>query len=163
VLRCQGEKGHKFFGKSPRKKRKINRGGGEAGSNLGYVYFIKRRTRTMQGNCRLCLPGSYTAGSGIVGKIYETCFCHELSKRLIQFERQVPIPIIYDGIRFDDGFKIDVLVEEIIVVEFKCVDAIHPVHHAQLMTYLKLVSTHVGFLINFNVALIKQGIRRICI
>ena len=102
-------------------------------------------------------------GPGLLEKIYEACFCHELSKKGIAFQRQAIVPIIYDGIRFDEGLKIDVFVEVIIVCEFKAVEEVNPVCAAQVITYLKLTSTHVGFLVNFNVPLIKQGIKRYCV
>ena len=94
-------------------------------------------------------------------KVYETCFCHELSKRGLRYQRQVDIPIVYDGITFDEGLRIDVLVEEIIVCELKAVDEINPVWKAQIISYLKLTGNRLGFLVNFNVPLIKIGIKRI--
>ena len=94
-------------------------------------------------------------------KVYETCFCHELSKRGLRYQRQVDIPIVYDGITFDEGLRIDVLVEEIIVCELKAVDEINPVWKAQIISHLKLTGNRLGFLVNFNVPLIKNGIQRI--
>jgi len=97
----------------------------------------------------------------LLEKVYETCFCHELSKRGLRYQRQVDIPIVYDGITFDEGLRIDVLVEEIIVCELKAVDEINPVWKAQIISYLKLTGNRLGFLVNFNVPLIKNGIQRI--
>lgn len=104
-----------------------------------------------------------TLGPGLLEHVYEVCFCHELTKRGIKFRRQVPVPIEYDGIKFDEGLRIDVLVEEQIICEFKTVDAINPIHRAQLMSYMKLTKVRLGFLINFNVVRIKDGIERIVI
>jgi GxxExxY protein len=102
-------------------------------------------------------------GPGLLEKIYETCFCHELDKKGIRFQRQVVVPICYDHIIFDEGVRIDVLVEDCIICELKAVEAVNPVFQAQVFSYLKMTSNHVGFLINFNVPLIKHGIRRFCL
>jgi len=100
-------------------------------------------------------------GPGLLEKVYEVCFCHELSKRGLQNKRQVDIPIIYDGITFDEGLRLDVLVEELIICELKAVDEMNPVWEAQILSHLKLSGNRLGFLINFNVFLIKNGIKRI--
>jgi len=102
-------------------------------------------------------------GPGLLEKIYETCFCHELSKRGLKFQRQVDIPIKYDGITFEEGLRLDVLVEELVICELKAVDEVNPVWQAQLLSHLKLTGKRLGFLINFNVPLIKQGMKRIII
>jgi len=102
-----------------------------------------------------------TLGPGLLEKVYEVCFCHELSKRELKYQRQVDIPIIYDGITFNEGLRLDVLVEEIIICELKAVDEVNPVWEAQLLSHLKLTGKRLGFLINFNVPLIKKGIKRI--
>ncbi len=93
--------------------------------------------------------------------IYEACFCHELAKRHLSFRRQVTVPIVYDGIRFDEGLRLDVLVEELVICELKAVDKMNPVFTAQILTQLKLAGKRLGFLINFNVPLIKYGIKRV--
>ena len=100
-------------------------------------------------------------GPGLLEKVYEVCFCHELSKRGLKYQRQVDIPIVYDGIVFNEGLRLDVLVEELIICELKAVDEINPVREAQLLSHLKLTGKRLGFLINFNVPLIKKGIKRI--
>lgn len=102
-------------------------------------------------------------GPGLLEKIYEACFCHELKKRGIQFERQKSLPIIYDGLEFDEGLRIDVYVENTIICELKAVENVNPLWQAQLISHLKLTGDHVGFVINFNVNLIKNGIRRYCV
>ncbi|MCD6553062.1 MAG: GxxExxY protein [Chloroflexi bacterium] len=100
-------------------------------------------------------------GPGLLENIYEVCFCHELTKRDLSYRRQVVVPIVYDGITFDEGLRLDVLVEELIICELKAVAAMNPVFTAQLLTQLKLTGKRLGFLINFNVPLIKRGIKRI--
>jgi GxxExxY protein len=97
----------------------------------------------------------------LLEKVYEVCFCHELSKRGLQNKRQVDIPIIYDGITFNEGLRLDVLVEELIICELKAVDEMNPLWEAQILSHLKLTGKRLGFLINFNVPLIKEGIKRI--
>lgn len=102
-----------------------------------------------------------TLGPGVLERIYEVCFCHELSKKGLSYKRQVDIPIEYNGIKFDEGLRLDVIVEELVICELKAVDKTNPVWEAQLLSYLKLTGKRVGFLINFNVPLIKNGIKRI--
>ena len=101
-------------------------------------------------------------GPGLLEKIYETCFCHELSKRNISYQRQAGIPIRYDGILFDEGLRLDILVEGLIICELKAaVEQNNPLWEAQLLGYLRLTGKRLGFLINFNVPIIKNGIKRI--
>ena len=100
-------------------------------------------------------------GPGLLENVYEVCFCHELAKRGLSYDRQVVVPIVYDDITFDEGLRLDVLVEGLIICELKAVEMMHPVFTAQLLTYLKLAEKRLGFLINFNVPLIKQGIKRV--
>jgi GxxExxY protein len=100
-------------------------------------------------------------GPGLLESVYEVCFCHELKKRHLAYARQVCLPIVYDGITFDEGLRLDVLVEDAIICELKAVETLHPVFTAQLLTYLKLTEKRLGFLINFNVSLIKRGIKRV--
>ena len=100
-------------------------------------------------------------GPGLLEKVYEVCFCHELSKRELKYQRQVDLPIIYDGMIFDEGLRLDVLVEELIICELKAVDEMNPVWKAQILSHLRLTGKRLGFLINFNVPSIKSGINRI--
>jgi len=100
-------------------------------------------------------------GPGLLEKVYEVCFCHELSKRRLKYKNQVDIPIVYDGITFNEGLRLDVLVEELIICELKAVDEMNPLWEAQILSHLKLTGKRLGFLINFNVPLIKNGIKRI--
>ena len=100
-------------------------------------------------------------GPGLLENVYEVCFCHELTKCGLSFLRQVVVPIVYDGIAFDEGLRLDVLVEDLVICELKAVQTMHPVFLAQLLTQLKLTGKRLGFLINFNVPLIKHGIKRV--
>ena len=99
-------------------------------------------------------------GPGLLEKVYEICFCHELSKRGLNFQRQVYIPIVYDGIVFDEGLRLDVLVEEKVICELKALENVNPVWEAQILSHLKLTNNRLGYLINFNVPIMKKGIRR---
>ena len=99
-------------------------------------------------------------GAGLLDSAYEACLAYELNQRGFRTASQLPLPVIYRGVRIDLGFRLDILVENLIVVEIKAVDVITPVHQAQLPTYLKLSQKHVGLLINFNVVHLRDGIRR---
>ncbi len=100
-------------------------------------------------------------GPGLLESVYEVCLCHELSTRGIPFRSQVALPVVYDGVRLEAGLRLDVLVQECLIVELKAVEKHNPLFEAQLLTYLKLTGHRLGLLINFNVALIKEGIRRL--
>jgi len=99
-------------------------------------------------------------GPGLLESAYEECLCHELALRKINFERQKPIPLVYKEVKLDCGYRLDLLVEERIVVELKSVDGLGPIHEAIVLTYLKLSGHKLGLLINFNVPLLKDGIKR---
>ena len=98
---------------------------------------------------------------GLLESTYQACFCHELELRGISFECQKPLPLEYKGIKLECGYRIDLLVAGLVIVEIKSVEALAPIHEAQLLTYLKLTGVKVGFLINFNVVVLKDGIRRL--
>lgn len=100
-------------------------------------------------------------GPGLLESVYEVCLVHELHKRGLRLERQVTLPVEYDGMKLDAGLRLDLLVEDELIVELKAVEIMHPVFTAQLLTYLKLTGRKLGLLINFNVPLIKDGIRRV--
>ena len=102
-----------------------------------------------------------TLGLGLLESIYEACLCHELACRKVPFRRQVALPVVYRGIRLDAGLRLDVLVDDELIVEIKAVEELRPVCEAQVLTYLKLVDLRLGLLINFNVELIKDGIHRV--
>ncbi len=99
-------------------------------------------------------------GPGLLERIYEVCVEYELKKAGFNVKRQVKIPIIYDGIEFDEGLRLDLLVEDLVIAELKAVEIVNPVWEAQIISHLKLTDLKLGYLINFNVPLIKQGIRR---
>jgi GxxExxY protein len=96
-------------------------------------------------------------GPGLLESVYETCLYHELGKTGIEVKRQVPVPFTYDGVRFDDGFRIDILFGNRLIVEVKIAEKLLPIHSAQLLTYLKLTDLRIGYLLNFNVVQMRQG------
>ena len=100
-------------------------------------------------------------GPGLLESTYEQCLCHELSLQNIEFRRQVELPVRYKAVQLDCGYRIDVLVEDRVVVELKSVERVLPIHEAQLMTYLKLSGRSVGLLLNFQVPVLKDGLKRI--
>ena len=100
-------------------------------------------------------------GPGLLESVYEDCFCKELGIQDMPYKRQVSLPLDYKGLRLESGYRVDVLVTDAVVVEIKAVESILPIHEAQLLTYLKLGGWKVGLLINFNVANLTQGIRRL--
>lgn len=102
-----------------------------------------------------------TLGPGLLESVYETVMDHELRRRKLRVRRQVMIPVVYEGVVLEEGFRADLIVEDKVIVELKSVEAVHPVHKKQLLTYLRLADKRVGLLINFNVSLIKDGISRV--
>jgi GxxExxY protein len=105
----------------------------------------------------------FKLGPGLLEQIYETCFAKELAKKGLRFKRQVDVPVVYDGENLGIGFRLDILVEDLVIVELKAIEAIQPVHEAQLLSYLRLSEKKLGFLINFNVPAIKRGIKRMAL
>lgn len=99
-------------------------------------------------------------GPGLLESAYEVCLLHELTKAGLKAERQVKVPIIYEGLQLDADYFIDILVEDVVVLELKSVEHLLPIHEAQPLTYLKLANKKLGLLINFNVTLLKNGIKR---
>src|SRR5258708_1483227 len=102
-----------------------------------------------------------TLGPGLLESIYELCLVHELRKHALDVKTQVGIPIVYDDIRLDGGLRLDILVNDLIIIEVNAVMIMSPVFEAQIISYLRLTDRHLGFLINFTVPLIKDGIGRI--
>lgn len=100
-------------------------------------------------------------GPGLLESTYLTCLQYELAARGLRFVAQRPVPIVYQGVALDAGFRVDLLVEDAVVVELKCVDALLPVHRAQVLTYIRLMGCNVGLLINFNVPKLTEGIKRV--
>ncbi len=102
----------------------------------------------------------WALGPGLLESAYEECLCFELAPRGIQVQRQQPIPLLYKEVRLDCGFRADVVAESRVLIEIKALETIHPIHEAQLMTYLRLSGVRVGLLLNFNCKQMKDGILR---
>ena len=101
-----------------------------------------------------------TLGPGLLESTYEECLCRELSLNGLSFERQKPLPIRYKGVYLDCGYRLDLVIENCVMVELKSIENLLPIHEAQLLTYLKLTGLKLGLLINFNVPILKDGIKR---
>ena len=99
-------------------------------------------------------------GPGLLESAYQECLCYELVQNNLNFKREIPMPIVYKEIKLDHGYRLDLLVEDNVVVELKSVDALLDVHTAQILTYMRLGEYSTGLLINFNVSLLKNGIKR---
>ena len=100
-------------------------------------------------------------GPGLLESAYEACLLHELQQVGLRVSSQVPFPLVYNGLKLDIGYRIDLIVEDLVIVEIKCVEAIAPVHKAQLLSYLRLTGRSLGLIINFHVEHLKDGIRRV--
>lgn len=100
-------------------------------------------------------------GPGLLESAYEECLCKELDLRHIAFQKQVALPVEYKGIKLDCGYRMDLVIEHRVVFEIKAVEALLPIHEAQMLTYLRLSGMHVGLLVNFNVPVLKEGIKRL--
>ena len=113
---------------------------------------------------KLIVDATYTVhknlGPGLSEKVYEMCFCYELDKRGLSYKRQVDIPVVYDSLLFEEGLRLDILVMDKIICELKAIEIVNPVWEAQVLSHLKLTNKRLGYLINFNVVNIGQGIRR---
>jgi GxxExxY protein len=100
-------------------------------------------------------------GPGLLESAYEECLCQELELRGLHYERQKPLPVVYKGRKLDCGYRLDVVVENEIILELKSSETLEPIYDAQLLTYLKLSGLHLGLILNFNVSMMRDGIRRI--
>jgi GxxExxY protein len=100
-------------------------------------------------------------GPGLLESAYQVVMIYELEKRGLRVQKEVPLPVVYEEVRLDAGYRLDLVVNECVIVEIKAVEKVHPVHEAQLLTYLKLTGYRLGILINFNTKLIKDGIKRV--
>ena len=127
-----------------------NRGGAETRSNL----LHKELTEQIIG---AAIEVHRSLGPGLLESAYEECLCHELTIRNIPFRRQVSLPVEYKGVKLDCGYRIDLLVDDAVIVELKCVEKLHPVHDAQLLTYMKLTGKTVGLIFNFYTDVLTQG------
>jgi GxxExxY protein len=99
-------------------------------------------------------------GPGLLEGVYEECLCHELKLRNLSFERQLIVPVTYKAVTLDCGYRLDLLVEDTVILELKSIDRIHPIFEAQLLTYMRMLQKPVGLLINFNVPILRNGIMR---
>ena len=102
-----------------------------------------------------------TLGHGLLESTYEVCLAHELERRGRKVLKQLALPVVYDSVKLEAGYRIDMLVDSSVIVEVKAVEALAPIHEAQVLTYLRLSSCRLGLLINFNVVLLKNGIKRL--
>ena len=100
-------------------------------------------------------------GPGLLESAYEECLCYELSQASLSFERQVKLPVVYKGVNLDCAYRMDIVVEDLLILEIKAVDKIIPVHEAQLLSYLKLANKPIGLILNFHASVLKEGIKRI--
>jgi GxxExxY protein len=102
-------------------------------------------------------------GPGLLESAYEECLCHELGQAAMVYRRQVPLPVVYKSVRLDCGYRLDVVVENRVIVELKAVERLMPIHEAQMLTYLKLSGIPTGRLLNFNTPALKDGVRRLAL
>jgi len=100
-------------------------------------------------------------GPGLLESAYEECLCYELAQNRLQFRRQVPLPVVYKGVNLDCGYKLDIIVEDTVILEIKAVDRLIAIHEAQLLSYLRMLDMRVGLLLNFHSSVLKDGIKRI--
>jgi GxxExxY protein len=108
-----------------------------------------------------CIEIHRQLGPGLLESAYEECLCYELSQADIRFERQRPLAVAYKNVKLDCGYRLDLVIENKLIVELKTAESLLPIHEAQLLTYLKISGLSYGLLVNFNVPLLKQGIKRI--
>ena len=109
----------------------------------------------------MCIEIHRELGPGLLESAYEECLAYELSKAGLRFERQKPLPVRYKEVQLDCGYRLDFVIEDALIVELKAVTELHPIHEAQLLTYLKLDKKLLGLLINFNVPVLKHGVKRV--
>ena len=121
-------------------------------------YRINKLTETIIG---CAIEVHRTIGPGLLESAYEECLCYELAQAGLRFERQVPLPVSYKEVKLDCGYKMDVVVEDFVIIEIKAVERVIPVHEAQLLSYLKLYDKRIGLLLNFHVPRLRDGIKRI--
>jgi GxxExxY protein len=131
------------------------------------VYAARNKKEAMKENeiatlaLDICFKIHRQYGPGLFESVYEEIFCHEWAKTGIPFKRQQGIPLIHEEIKMDIGFRADIILDDKVILEFKSVDALVDLHFKQVLTYLKLTNLKLGLLINFNVVLLKEGIKRI--
>jgi GxxExxY protein len=129
-----------------------------SGNGVRLVHEVNKTTEAVIG---AAIEVHKHLGPGLLESAYEECLCHELSLRNISFKRQVPLPVIYKGAKLDCGYRLDLLVNDELVIELKSVDSILPIHEAQTLTYLRMGNWKVGLILNFNVPILVKGIKRL--
>jgi|ERR1043166_8726618 GxxExxY protein len=122
--------------------------------------MLKNLNQFMEAIISAAIDVHRALGPGLLESTYEMCLCRKLSIRDLRFKRQVPIPVEYKGVKLDCGYRADIVVEDLVLVKIKAIDSLLSIHEAQLLSYLKLGGWQIGLLINFNVELLKHGIRR---
>lgn len=127
---------------------------------LDSIRMLKHSPELTEKIIGLCIEVHKNLGPGLLESAYEECLCYELLNKKIQFERQMPLPIRYKDVSLDCGYRLDIVVENKILLELKSVESILPLHQSQILTYMKLSNLRVGLLINFNTPVVSQGIKR---
>ena len=125
-----------------------------------YTSLTEREKWLAQQVINIAITIHKALGPGLLESVYEKCFCYELAKRNIPFTKQKAVPILYDSLTIDEGLRIDILVDDLIIIELKAQENYHPVWEAQLLSYLKLTNKRLGYILNFHVPLMKDGIKR---
>lgn len=120
----------------------------------------ERLNRITEGIIGAAIQAHRVLGPGLLESAYEACLAFELSKRNLNVEQQKPLPVVYESVKLECGYRIDLLIERSVIVEVKSVDNLASIHEAQILSYLKLSGCKIGLLINFNVTVLKEGIRR---
>jgi len=128
--------------------------GGEAGATQRAKLIFEALTQQIIG---AAIEVHKALGPGLLESVYEECLRHELHLRQLHFQRQVTVPVLYKGVALDCGYRLDLIVEDIVILELKSIDRVLPIHEAQLLTYLKLLDKPVGFIFNFNVPALGRG------
>lgn len=128
---------------------------------MGFAPLSEKEERIGKAVLEAAFAVHSNLGPGLLESVYEVCLCHELRKHGFVCQRQVPVPIVYDGVKFDEALRLDVLVEDAVICELKASETDNALFLAQLLTQLKLTGKRLGYVINFNVPLIKHGIKRV--
>jgi len=128
---------------------------------MNYSKPTQKQESIFKSTLDCCFTVHTKLGPGLLESAYEKCLAHELSKKGHQVKLQLPMPLVYDEIHLDAGYRIDIFVDQEVIVELKSVDALAPIHLALVLTYMKLAEVKLGLLINFNVKHLKDGIKRV--
>ena len=135
----------------------------ETNQNKNFVPISDEEERVGKAIVNAAFHVHSSLGPGLLEKVYEVCFCHVLINNGFTVQRQVNVPITFEGVSFEEGLRLDVLINDLVVCELKALETVNPVWDAQLLSHLKLTKKRLGYLINFNVPLIKQGIKRMVV